>query len=100
MAFTHEGADSSRSNSPGGQNHQENDRSCSCSGHFRKLYPRPYGMRKLVEGLFSTRRDHLLCPHTGSLQSAWHGSGHPWVGPLRADELISSAVGDIKSFSM
>ena len=48
---------------------------------------------------FTTQRDHLLYPHTGSLQSAWHGRGHPGVGSFASGRafLISSVVGGVNS---
>jgi len=46
VAFTHERAERGRRKNPSHHHTQENDRSCGSSGHFGKLYLRPYQMRK------------------------------------------------------
>jgi len=68
VAFAHERAEPGRSNNAGHQDSQENYRSCGSSRHFRKLYLRPYEMRKLVQGLSSqfpptTRTTARDCPN-------------------------------------
>jgi len=74
VAFTHECADPGRSNNPGQQNCQQKYRSCSCSGHVRKLYSRLYEMRKLVQELLPCPVSSRNVMDSGSQRAHLHES--------------------------